>query len=489
MRPIVGGTLPATPSHRRARYSPLLVSSDAAVASEPAAVDTESPVGGRTAATGWIIVAVAIVAYLLPLRALLHSPGRGDGRGLHARLPRPCAARRGAQQGLPLPLRARQPVGARRGLQGLRHAPARRTPGRSRATRRHGRGRRHARALVGPRRSRSPRSLLNVVFVMPALQLTAIPVDGRRRPRAGRAGRVAAGAAHDTGVAGDTGARTLGGDRRRARRVRDVVPHRPRPRARPRGNAAAIWGCSRPVREAGIGRHGVSGSRPYLVHLATAGPGNGVAGHVDRPHRALAGRRATCRCRPTRTTSSAWPACIAAVDRSWPLPRLTPAQQLFVVVLVLLAVLALALVAFGVWCVRRDRHALRPRVLLAGALFGLGIFPQARAAGRLRAPRVGERTIVTCSFPAALAELVAMRPTGVAVVVGRPRRGRGGRSSRYRCSLPTYTARRYVEHGAGLDPSADDDRHHQRGPLLVRRRRSRASRTASNRCCRRSSAT
>ena len=101
---------------------------------------------------------------------------------------------------------------------------------------------------------------------------------------------------------------------------------------------------------------------------------------------------------------------IAAVDRSWPLPRFTPAQQLFVWFM-LLTFLALALVAFSLWCVRRSPGALRPRVLLAGSLFGLGMFPQAvQRADSAHLAWVSGAVIVL--VPAALAELFSIvRPS------------------------------------------------------------------------------
>jgi hypothetical protein len=132
---------------------------------------------------------------------------------------------------------------------------------------------------------------------------------------------------------------------------------------------------------------------------------------------------------------------IAAVDRSWPIPRLTPPQQLFAWFF-LLIVLVVTLLAFAAWRVRREPGALRPRVLLAGALFGLGVFPQAlQRADSAHLAWVSGTVVVL--VPAALAEAVALlRPgwnrartglaSGVAVLVAIV------------LLVPTYTARRYV---------------------------------------------
>jgi hypothetical protein len=132
---------------------------------------------------------------------------------------------------------------------------------------------------------------------------------------------------------------------------------------------------------------------------------------------------------------------IVAFDRSWPFPRLTPAQQIFSW-FVLLAVLTVALVAFAIWRVRRQPDAFRPRVLLAGALFGVGMFPQAlQRADSAHLGWVGGTVVVL--LPAALAELIGTaRPSwrfrsiglgaGLAVIAA------------VSLLLPTYTTRRYI---------------------------------------------
>src|SRR5439155_14460688 len=85
MHAIVGGTPSAPPLMDEAfpgpGYSPMLVSSDAAVRSATATQVAEPRIAARSPAAWWIIVAVAVLAYLLPLRALLHAPGASMEEG------------------------------------------------------------------------------------------------------------------------------------------------------------------------------------------------------------------------------------------------------------------------------------------------------------------------------------------------------------------------------------------------------------------------
>ncbi len=182
------------------------------------------------------------------------------------------------------------------------------------------------------------------------------------------------------------------------------------------------------------------GLAPYVVHLATAGPGTVVRGMIIDPIVHLrAGRRLPLPPSPDHLVGVA--RVITVFDRSWPFPRLTPAQQIFAW-FVLLAVLTIGLVVFAIWRVRREPRAFRPRVLLAGALFGLGMFPQAlQRADSAHLGWVGGTVVVL--LPAALAEWVgSTRPAwrsrwiglgaGVAVIAA------------VSLLLPTYTTRRYV---------------------------------------------
>ena len=229
MRPIVGGALPASPVPHRPVTVLRLVSSDAAVASEPRrrldpgpghVVDRHRG-GGRR-----VPPPVARVAARAGLR---------HGRGLHARLPRPRLARRGSQQGLPLPLRPRKPLVTCRRLQGVRYASARRTARGTHTTRRDGGGRRAPRAVVGAvGRGRGGPAQRDVRDARVATHRH--PVDGRRRARARRTGRAVAGARR----CGSRQRPSLGLRRRAPRGFRNPVPHRCR---RSRSHWAARRRC------------------------------------------------------------------------------------------------------------------------------------------------------------------------------------------------------------------------------------------------------
>ena len=279
--------------------------------------------------------------------------------------------------------------------------------------------------------------LLTVLFVLPALQLTAIPwvggvalglaalvmalqarhASGEDRPRdAGRwavAGGLLAGFALlyriDLGLA-------LG-----------------------LAGGAAVWGLPRPLlRRSLVGL--VIGASPYLVHLVLAGPGNVVRGMILDPMLHLrAGRHLPVPPDPDRLVGIA--AVIRYVDRSWPLPRLAPSWQLFVWFVALLVATVL-LVVVAIWAVRRRPTAFTPRVLLTAALFGAGMLPQAiQRADSAHFAWVSAVTIAI--LPAAVAEVVRLRRPGM---LGAREGAITGVALLAACSLlfPTYTARRYA---------------------------------------------
>jgi len=281
--------------------------------------------------------------------------------------------------------------------------------------------------------------LLDVMFVMPSLQLIAIPWTGGAALALGSL--VALLHARHHHAVGDEG-----GDRARRLALAGGVLAGVAMLFRidiglalVLGGAAALWALPRAIVERAL-LGAALGLSPYLVHLATAGPGAVWRGMLVDPMIHLrAARHLPVPPDPNHLVGVA--RVIAAVDRSWPLPRLTPAQQLFAW-FVLLVLLAGALLAFATWTVRRDPGALRPRVLLAGALFGLGILPQAvqRADSAHLAWVSG--TIVAL-VPAALAESATLlRPRWKATWVGA---GAGlAVIAGVALLLPTYTARRYV---------------------------------------------
>jgi hypothetical protein len=280
--------------------------------------------------------------------------------------------------------------------------------------------------------------LLSAMFLIPALQLTAVPWPGaaalalgslvmllQARHDAEQPGLERA--AHRWAIAGgvfaglamlyrvDTGLAIL------------------------LGGSAALWRVDRAtVKRALTGA--LVGLAPYAIHVAAAGPGTVWRGMLVDPLLHLrAARRLPVPPSPNHLEGVA--RVIVAVDRWWPLPRLTPAQQLFAW-FVLLAALAVALVVVAAWAVHRAPSAFRPRVLLAGALFGLGVFPQAlqRADSAHFAWVSG---VIVVLVPAAIAEVVSqVRPAWSGARVGLI----AGASVIIASSLllPTYTARRYM---------------------------------------------
>ena len=179
---------------------------------------------------------------------------------------------------------------------------------------------------------------------------------------------------------------------------------------------------------------------PYVVHILLAGPGTVWRGMlIDPIFRLRSGRSLPVPPNPDHLEGIA--KVIVLFDRWWPLPRLSIPQQLFAWFM-LLALLAVALVGLGIWAVRRAPGAFRPRVLLAGALFGLGMFPQALQRAD-SAHLAWVSAVVVILVPAAIAELASvLRPAWSVARVGPV----AGLSVILATSLllPTFTARRYI---------------------------------------------
>src|SRR5260370_23692163 len=74
--------------------------------------------------------------------------------------------------------------------------------------------------------------------------------------------------------------------------------------------------------------------------------------------------------------NSAIQVVVDLVKLRWPIPTIPGPAQISLWFFLLVASVA-ALVAAGVWAVRRDRTSVRPRVLLAVARFSVGHAPQA----------------------------------------------------------------------------------------------------------------
>jgi hypothetical protein len=138
---------------------------------------------------------------------------------------------------------------------------------------------------------------------------------------------------------------------------------------------AAWWGTTTKFKiRLGIGvAIGVAG---YLVHIAMAGFGNVVEGMVLQPVFDLRGGRKLPVPPPWDHFDGFLQKSGAIMPGHWPLPALRQPAQLTVWFFGLLLAVAF-LVAVGVWAVRRDRSSIRARVLLATALFSLGMVTQA----------------------------------------------------------------------------------------------------------------
>jgi hypothetical protein len=279
--------------------------------------------------------------------------------------------------------------------------------------------------------------ILSVLFGMPAVGLIAIPWSGgvalalgglvalataRERARSSRSGRVSAWAL----AGGLLSAVAL------LYRLDLVL-------AMALGATVLLWRAGRTV----VGRFAVGfaiGVVPYLVHLAMAGPANVWNGMIVEPMLYLrATRHLDVPPDPGHLVGVA--RVIVAIDRPWPLPRLTAAQQL-TAWFVLLVAATVAVVVVAALAMHRDRVALRPRLLLAAGMFAAGLLPQ--AVQRADSAHLGWVSAVTIGLvPAAAVELAAgWRP--------RWRPARVGLTAAAVTLLfvivlvPTYVARRYV---------------------------------------------
>jgi hypothetical protein len=137
---------------------------------------------------------------------------------------------------------------------------------------------------------------------------------------------------------------------------------------------AALWGTEWRFKlrfAAGLGV-GVVG---YLVHMAMAGPYTVFKGMVLEPVFDLRGGRRLPVPPPWDHLDGFLQKSGNYMPNHWPVPALTTSAQLTVWFFLLLAAVAF-LVAVGIWSVRKDRSRFLARVLLAVALFSVGLLPQ-----------------------------------------------------------------------------------------------------------------
>jgi hypothetical protein len=118
------------------------------------------------------------------------------------------------------------------------------------------------------------------------------------------------------------------------------------------------------------------GVSPYVVQIATAGPGHTFQGMVIDPVFRLRGGRSL----PIPPSWGHFDGFLqragALAQISWPFPALARPHELFLWFFLLLG--AIALILWQGWrAVRAEPDSIRARTLLVAGLFGLGILPQA----------------------------------------------------------------------------------------------------------------
>ncbi|HEX6311689.1 MAG TPA: hypothetical protein VF152_08675, partial [Acidimicrobiia bacterium] len=136
-----------------------------------------------------------------------------------------------------------------------------------------------------------------------------------------------------------------------------------------------LWGMERPrVKRLLVGLG--AGLSLYVVHLATAGPGNAFRGMVLDPVFFLRGGRRLPVPPPPDHLDGFLQRTGAINQLDWPQPALSTAAQLTVWFFLLLAAVAF-LVYVGATTLRRHPSSFRARALLVVAVFSVGLLPQA----------------------------------------------------------------------------------------------------------------
>jgi hypothetical protein len=137
---------------------------------------------------------------------------------------------------------------------------------------------------------------------------------------------------------------------------------------------ALLWGAHRDVlKRFALGL--AAGLSPYIIHIASAGVSNVWHGMITQPIFDLRGGR-HLPIPPPWNSLEAVQYVAEFVRIAWPIPHLNSPAQISLWFFLLVGSI-LTLVVVGATAVRRDRTAMRPRLLLAAALFSLGMFPQA----------------------------------------------------------------------------------------------------------------
>jgi hypothetical protein len=118
------------------------------------------------------------------------------------------------------------------------------------------------------------------------------------------------------------------------------------------------------------------GVAPYLIQLATAGVGDTVSGMILDPVIYLRGGRRLPIPPPWGHLDGFLQRAGNIQQLSWPIPSLSTSQQLTIWFFFLLGSVAF-LLAVAFWRLRRDRSSFTACVLATGAVFSVGMLPQA----------------------------------------------------------------------------------------------------------------
>src|SRR6478609_1303979 len=168
------------------------------------------------------------------------------------------------------------------------------------------------------------------------------------------------------------------------------------------GFGGVLWGLGRARwRRFALGLG--AGLLPYLIQFATAGPGHSIQGMLLDAEFKLRGGR-------TLPVPPSWDKYDGILQRvaqlrvpHWSLPAPGTTHEI-VIWFFLLPIVTLATLGVGIWRVRAEPAAWRPRVMLAVGLFGLGLMPQA-----IQRPDTTHLSWVSCVpiafLPAVLSEV------------------------------------------------------------------------------------
>ncbi|HEY7438313.1 MAG TPA: hypothetical protein VIC35_02850 [Acidimicrobiia bacterium] len=140
------------------------------------------------------------------------------------------------------------------------------------------------------------------------------------------------------------------------------------------GSLVVLWGTHGALKRRFLAGTGI-GALGYIVQAAWVGPYVAFKGMVLDPVVYLRGGRRLPIPPPWERLDGFLQRTLATVPPQWQLPSLTTPQQLSIWFFVMLAGVAF-LVGVAVWSFRRDPRRFRARVLLAAALFSVGLVPQ-----------------------------------------------------------------------------------------------------------------